>query len=203
MDGAFATARPQFLQLYTIHELHHGRNVVGAYCLLTNKRQTNSAVLHSIMIKNALNQEYALNDHALSQEYLLLPQKDCLFHLFKSIYGHVQELGLSQRSVNDEQFWTDISMIGVISFIPIEDAIQTFWTLSFHCGDEKQAVFDYFESTYIKEVRQGTRLQPIFPYELWNMNITVQSTTNLKVGIIGLPQVFFIIMPISGKLLRS
>lgn len=113
MDGAFATARPQFLQLYTIHELHHGRNVVGAYCLLTNKRQTNSAVLHSIMIKNAL-----------SQEYLLLPQKDCLFHLFKSIYGHVQELGLSQRSINDEQFWTDISMIGVISFIPIEDAIQ-------------------------------------------------------------------------------
>ena len=137
------------------------------------------------------------------QEYLLLPQKDCLFHLFKSIYGHVQELGLSQRSVNDEQFWTDISMIGVISFIPIEDAIQTFWTLSFHCGDEKQAVFDYFESTYTKEVRQGTRLQPIFPYELWNMNITVQSSTNLKVGIIGLPQVFFIIMPISGKLLRS
>ena len=63
MDGTFSTVPPQFLQLYTIHGLHHGRNVVGAYCLLTNKRQetytevlrqlqhlTNNAVPHSIII---------------------------------------------------------------------------------------------------------------------------------------------------------
>ena len=37
IDGTFSTVPPQFLQLYTIHGLHHGRNVVGAYCLLTKK----------------------------------------------------------------------------------------------------------------------------------------------------------------------
>ena len=37
MDRTFSTVPPQFLQLYTIHGLHHGRNVVGAYYLLTKK----------------------------------------------------------------------------------------------------------------------------------------------------------------------
>ena len=62
MDGTFSTVPPQFLQLYTIHGLHQDRNVVAAYCLLTNKHQeiyakvlrqlqhltTNNVVPHSI-----------------------------------------------------------------------------------------------------------------------------------------------------------
>ena len=63
MDGTFSILPPQFLQLYTIHGLHHGRNIAGVYCLLTNKRQetyaevlrqlqhlTNNDVRHSFMI---------------------------------------------------------------------------------------------------------------------------------------------------------
>ena len=34
--GTFSTVPPQFLQLYTIHGIHH---VVGTYCLLSNKRR--------------------------------------------------------------------------------------------------------------------------------------------------------------------
>ena len=37
--GTFSTVPLQFLQLYTIHGIHHVRNVVGTYCLLRNKRR--------------------------------------------------------------------------------------------------------------------------------------------------------------------
>ena len=45
---------------------------------------------------------------ALNQEHPSLPPKGCLFRLSKSIYRHVQELGLSQSYMNDEQFRTNI-----------------------------------------------------------------------------------------------
>ena len=61
--GTFSTLLPQLLQLYTIHGIHHVRNVVGTYCLLRNKRRetyteklrqlkhlTNNVIPHSIMI---------------------------------------------------------------------------------------------------------------------------------------------------------
>ena len=38
MDGTFATVPEQFLQFYTVHDLHRGRNAVGAYGLFPNKR---------------------------------------------------------------------------------------------------------------------------------------------------------------------
>ena len=37
-DGTFSTAPPQFAQLYTVHGLSKGKNIVGAYWLLVNKR---------------------------------------------------------------------------------------------------------------------------------------------------------------------
>ena len=37
MDGTFETVPPQFPQLYTIHEIKNGRNVIGPYGLLTTR----------------------------------------------------------------------------------------------------------------------------------------------------------------------
>ena len=39
MDGTFITLPPQFMQLYTIHGIKNGRNVIGLYSMLMNKRQ--------------------------------------------------------------------------------------------------------------------------------------------------------------------
>ena len=38
MDGTFSVAPPGFAQLYTFHILRNGRNLVGIYALLVNKR---------------------------------------------------------------------------------------------------------------------------------------------------------------------
>ena len=70
-----------------------------------------------------------------------------MFRLSKSIYRYVQELGLSQRYMNGEQFRTIIRVIEALSFVPIKDTIQASKTLAVHCGDEEQAGLDFFEST--------------------------------------------------------
>ena len=37
MNGTFSVSPPEFTQLYSVHGLQNGRNVVGAYTLLPNK----------------------------------------------------------------------------------------------------------------------------------------------------------------------
>ena len=39
MDATFDTLPPQFMQLYTVHGINNGRNVIGAYAMLTNKKE--------------------------------------------------------------------------------------------------------------------------------------------------------------------
>ena len=43
MDGTFSVSPPQFAQLYTVHGFQNGRNVVGTYTLLPNKRSDSYA----------------------------------------------------------------------------------------------------------------------------------------------------------------
>ena len=182
MDGTFSTAPPQFLQLYTIHGLRGGRNIVGAYCLLTNKRRetyiellyqiqqlTNEVVPQSIMI----DYEQAMIG-ALDVVYPIVPQKGCLFHLSQSIYRKIQERGLAQRYANDVDFRTNLRMIAALSFVPIEDTLRAFEALANHCGQEEQVILDYFESTYIGELRRGRRLQPLFAHALCNVHHRVE-----------------------------
>ena len=42
MDGTFDTLPQQFMQLYTVHGIKDGRNVIGAYAMLTNKLEVTS-----------------------------------------------------------------------------------------------------------------------------------------------------------------
>ena len=39
MDGTFDTLPPQFMQLYTVHGIKNGRNIIGVYAMLTNKHE--------------------------------------------------------------------------------------------------------------------------------------------------------------------
>ena len=68
---------------------------------------------------------------------------------------------------------TNIRIIAVISFVPVEDVIQAFEELCLHSGDVEQEVFDYFETNYI-ELRRDRRLAQRVPHEVWNMNTRVR-----------------------------
>ena len=114
-------------------------DVIGAYCLLANKRlDTYTEMLSQIQIlTNQVNPQSVMIDFdqsALDRVYPLVPQRGRLFHLSKSIYRKVQELGLSELYTNEDVFRTNIRMITAISFVPIEDMIQAFDVLSHHAG---------------------------------------------------------------------
>ena len=157
MDGTLSTVPPQYTQLYTVHGLNHGRNIIGAYGLLPNKRlDTYVEFLNEVRnLTNQVNPQSVMIDFeqsmigALDRVYPLVPQKGCLFHLSKNIYRRVQELGLSQLYIADDIFRTNIKMISAISFVPIADTIQACIELSFHAGYQEQVVLDYFETNYI------------------------------------------------------
>ena len=96
----------------------------------------------------------------------MVPQKGCLFHLSKNVYKLVQDEGMSQLSMNDEEFRTNIRMISALSFVPIADTIQAFDALINHAGNQEQGILDYFESNYIGELRRGRGLAPRFPHAM-------------------------------------
>ena len=114
VDGTFKSVPAQFMQLYTIHGLQRGHNVLCAYGLLRNKeartyeemlgqiqRLTNNAIPESIMT-DFENGSIA----ALRATYPNVPLKGCLFHLSKNIYKRVQDAGLAARYLNDNAFRT-------------------------------------------------------------------------------------------------
>ena len=85
--------------MYTFHGLSHGRNIVGAYGLLPNKR-LNTYNEFSTQIRNLtnhVNPQSVMIDFeqsmmgALDQVYPVVPQKGCLFHLSKNVYNRVQD----------------------------------------------------------------------------------------------------------------
>ena len=112
---------------------------------------------------------------ALGQVYPLSSVHGCLFHLSKNVFKHVQEFGLQQMYMNDDIFRANIHMIPALSFVPVQDTVAAFDRLSQHCGNAEQAILNYFENTYVGEVRGGQRLPPIFPHVLWNVNSRVQN----------------------------
>ena len=56
---------------------------------------------------------------ALDQVYPAVPQRGCLFHFSKNIYKCVQDEGMPQPYMNDEEFELNIRMIKALSFVPI------------------------------------------------------------------------------------
>ena len=118
MDGTFVTVPEQFAQLYTVHGLHRGRNVVGACGLLPNKRiETYIELLTQIQIlTNQVNPDSVLIDFeqsvisAMDRIYPIVPQKGWLFYLCQNVYRRVQQEGLSHLYLKDYAFRTNIRM---------------------------------------------------------------------------------------------
>ena len=111
---------------------------------------------------------------ALGQVYPLSSIHGCLFHLSKNVFKHVQQLGLQQMYLNDDIFRENICMIPALSFVPVQYTIAAIDRLSQHCGNA-EPILNYFENTYVSEVRGGQRFPPIFPRVLWNVNSRIQN----------------------------
>ena len=110
----------------------------------------------------------------------------CFFHLSQNIYKRVQNNGLVNMYRDDENFRTNVKMIGAIAFVPLADVVDTFELLADHVGQEEQVILDYFETNYIGEMRRGRRRPPLFEHGLWSVHDRVLNdlprTTNAVEG---------------------
>lgn len=174
MDGTFTVAPPQFVQLYTVHGLRNGHNVIGCYALLSNKRAetyteflqqvrqlTNDADPASIMIDF---ERACIN--AIDEVFPQANVIGCLFHLCKNVQKHVQAAGLQEQYSVDEEFRVNVRMIPALAFVPLDDITTAFETLIQHCNGNEDHILDYFEVNYIGEMRRGRRRNPLFAHTL-------------------------------------
>ena len=177
MDGTFRIAPPQFAQLYTIHGLRGGRNVVGAYALLLDKRRDTyvemlTELRHMTMNASPVSVLTDFEMGAVSAMRAVHPnttQKGCLFHLSQSVYRKVQASGLQGIYLEDEAFRTNVRMLPALAFVPLNDVENAFMAVSAAWGGRGRDVLTYFEETYIGQLRAGHREQPMFVRSFWNV----------------------------------
>ena len=78
-------------------------------------------------LKNQVNPQSIMIDFQQSMMGALdQVQSFLMFHLSKNVNKRVQDEGMSQLYMNDEEFRTNIRMISALSFVPIADTIQVF-----------------------------------------------------------------------------
>ena len=82
------------------------------------------------------------------------------------MFRRVQNEGLQELYADNEEFRTNIRMIGALALVELDDVIMAFEALSDHCQDNEQVILDYFETNYIGELRRGRRRRPRFAREL-------------------------------------
>ena len=154
MDGTFNTLPSQFLQLYTIHGIKNGTNVIGLSALVTNKRRvTYEEMFQHIksFIGNAtptsINIDFEMAAiNACRSEFPLSLLRCCFFHLCQNDFKKVQANNLSNLYNNDVAFRTNIRMILAVAFVPVYDMVRVFTLLSNHCGIREQPIMVVFEN---------------------------------------------------------
>lgn len=108
----------------------------------------------------------------------------CFFHLYQSVWRHIQQLELQNRYINDPDFAKNVRQLVALAFIPAEDIVNGFVKLcqsKFWIENEDpdsgklQDLLSYFESTYIGSLgRNGKRKVVSCPPEMWSVHeITV------------------------------
>ena len=178
MDGTFDTSLPQqFMQLYGIKD---GRNVIGAYAMLTNEQKvTYERVLRHVQFLNRNANPATINidfeSAAINSCRTVFPFSvllGCFFHLSQNIYRKVQENRLNALYQNDNISRENIQMIGAIAFVSLRDLILAFNALCIHCeaNGNEHVILQYFERNYIGDLRAGVCIAPAFPHELWSIH---------------------------------
>ena len=101
----------------------------------------------------------------------------CFFHLGQSVWKKVNNVGLREKYVSEENVRTLIKMMTCTAFLPTNDVIRGFEAIrNLENYDEcLDVVFDYFEDNYLgRPMTNNRRRRPKFPLSWWNVFNRVQ-----------------------------
>lgn len=178
-DGTFKVAPRLFFQLFSIHVLAEGTVIPCVYALLQNKHQSTYERVFGIL-KNKrpnLNPSKLLSDFekaaivAFTSTFPDAEMSGCFFHLGQAVWRNVQDKGLRQRYIEDEQIRLYVKFLCALAFVPSESVPESFDTIqeSEEFPDELEELYSYFELTYVGRALRQHRRRPRYPISFWNM----------------------------------
>ena len=176
-DGTFKVAPYLFYQMHTVHAIHELTVLPMVYVLIQSKRAEDYArVLTTIQqLKENLQPESIMCDFELGfhNAFRRIFGDDvivgCLFHLGQCVYQKLQELGLSELYLQEEEVRVRCKMLVALAFVPVQDVVAELESLGEDIPDELIPLIDYFEDTWIGRLgRRDQRRNPLFHIRLWS-----------------------------------
>lgn len=183
-DGTFSTVPVRFTQLYTIHCVKNSDVMPAVYALLQNKNEETYTLMFNALkfLEPRLEPETITFDFertAVSAARLSFPSisiKGCHFHMSRSIWRLVKQIGLSEKYINDAEFATHIRCLSALAYVPVDFVVHYYESLMatrFFVENKNDVSFadfiNYFESTWIgTKTRRKYRKPPFFPIDEWN-----------------------------------
>ena len=168
--------------MYTIRGQRDGRTFPCAFSLLPNKNENTYNRLFEQLLQLVNNLGNGANDVLVDFERSTINAfqnrnievQGCFYHLSANIWKHTQQLGLSQRYNQEEEFALQIRMLPALAFLQTGDVIEGFEelgdTIRILYNDVADDLLQYLEDTYIGRYRRNApRHPPLFASNLWNI----------------------------------
>lgn len=184
IDGPFRTTPAPYVQFVSVHGLYYDHVIPMAFCLLNGK----SVNQYKIFIQLLKDEVHAVTGHPLQPRQIILDFEHstmqalkaelptthlsvCYFHNTKSLWRHVQDLGLCNDCQHNRRIRKIIRKVMAIGFLPLLLVRQNFNLLkgSRRTQREMQRIpalaqwFDYVEATYVSS-------NATFPPRMWNVH---------------------------------
>lgn len=94
----------------------------------------------------------------------------CFFHIGQSLWRHVQNSGLRELYIQNEETRTKIKSLLSLAFLPPAEVTTAFEDLIETFPENLTPIADYFENIYIGRRGRRARRTATFPIAMWNMH---------------------------------
>lgn len=197
IDGNFGLAPEHFLQLYVIRIQVKNIFITPVFCLLERKTENTYEEMFKIILNECNNRELYPDPLYFNVDFEIAVHKaaktvfgehisirGCFYHLSQSTYRKIQNLGLSKRYKEDENFNLYCAMMDGLAFLPVDKVCEGMNYLKQNCPTGAENLLQYFDENYVggtfRKVKKTNNLilrrtPPLFVPESWNVNLTTLS----------------------------
>ena len=182
-DGTFKTVPEQFAQLFTIHGKYRNFVFPFVFCLTTRLDENTYHRVYDVLKEKAVELGLQLAPKKIMMDFELgninaaraaFPRAEvhlCLFHFTKSLWRHVQLLGLRREyEILESDIRKQITALKALPFLPLDDLADAFEEVTEGMDQRLDELISYLETTYVLgSQRRRRRLPPRFAPALWNV----------------------------------
>ncbi|KAI3379528.1 hypothetical protein SNEBB_004546 [Seison nebaliae] len=160
-DGTFKTCPRDFYQTYVCTTKIGGFCITPIQIVMKDKKQSSYEEVFDFVKDNS--KKNLVRCRGPSMAFLVYILKQSILRRVNSS----EILGRKYRQQPD--FRKEINRLGNLSFVPKEDVVDIFDKLIESSSEETEALYSYFESTYVGiTTARGRQIAPCFPIDLWN-----------------------------------